>query len=145
MNIPEPEPGLVIGYTFLWRHEADAGQEEGAKHRPCAIVAAIRRGAGAPSRVIVLPITHTPPSGDTVAVEIPPAVKRHLKLDDLPSWIIVSEGNDFFWPGPDLRPTAHDPDTTAYGFLPLGLFARVQKAFLDLHVSGQISPVKRTE
>jgi hypothetical protein len=28
---PVPQPGLVIRYAYLWRREALAGQEEGAK------------------------------------------------------------------------------------------------------------------
>lgn len=144
MKIPAPEAGLVISYAFLWHHEAAAGREEGVKDRPCAIIAAIKRGDGDP-RVVVLPITHTPPSAEAVSVEIPPAVKRHLRLDDERSWIVVNEGNDFVWPGPDLRATAHDPDTIAYGFLPPKLFARVREAFLELHGGGGIRPIKRTE
>ncbi len=54
--------------------------------------------------VVCVPITHTPPSDPADAVEIPPALKAHLGLDDLPSWIVVTETNDFLWPGPDLRP-----------------------------------------
>ena len=108
MKLPTPEPGLVIGYAFLWQHEADAGREEAGKDRPCAI----KRGADSPPRVVVLPITHTPPSTGTVALEIPLPVKRHLGLDDARSWIVVNEGNDFIWPGPDLRPTHRDAATS---------------------------------
>ncbi len=38
MPLPRPEPGLVIGYAYLWRHEYHRGREEGVKNRPCAIV-----------------------------------------------------------------------------------------------------------
>ena len=34
------------------------------------------------------------------------ATKRRLGLDDARSWIMVTEGNRFAWPGPDLRPIA---------------------------------------
>jgi hypothetical protein len=44
-------------------------------------------------------------------------VKRHLGLDDDPSWIVVSEGNEFLWPGYDLRKLPHS-DRYDYGFLP---------------------------
>jgi hypothetical protein len=54
--------------------------------------------------VTVVPITHTPPSDPADAVQIPPSLKAHLGLDDLLSWIVVTETNDFLWPGPDLRP-----------------------------------------
>lgn len=39
MSYPEPKPGLVIRYSFLWSHEAEAGADEAAKDRPLAIVA----------------------------------------------------------------------------------------------------------
>ena len=51
------------------------------------------------------------------AVEIPMSVKRHLGLDDDQSWIIVAEGNEFLWPGYDLRKLPHS-DRYDYGFLP---------------------------
>jgi hypothetical protein len=34
VSFPAPKPGLVIRYSFLWSHEADAGAVEGAKDRP---------------------------------------------------------------------------------------------------------------
>jgi hypothetical protein len=136
---------MVIRYAYLWQREDELGHEEGLKDRPCAIVAAlIRENQGA--RVVVLPITHTPPDADCTAVEIPQAVKRSLGLDDERSWIIVSEGNDFIWPGPDLRPQpGADLSTVAYGFLPPRLFEIVRRQFLDLLTTGQLRPVQRTD
>jgi hypothetical protein len=43
MALPEPQGGLVISYSYLWRRESEAGLVEGAKNRPCAIVLAVRR------------------------------------------------------------------------------------------------------
>ena len=60
MSWPDPEPGLVIRYAFLWRREADAGLEEGLKDRPCAIVLAVKSEIGE-TTVYVLPITHSAP------------------------------------------------------------------------------------
>lgn len=40
MSWPDPQPGLVIRYADLWRREAFAGQDEGSKDRPCAVVLA---------------------------------------------------------------------------------------------------------
>jgi hypothetical protein len=51
-------------------------------------------------------ITHSAPTDPTSAVEIPLPVKRHLGLDDDPSWIIVAEGNEFLWPGYDFAQAA---------------------------------------
>ncbi len=59
--------------------------------------------------VTVVPITHSPPIDASDAVEIPAALKAHLGLDDVPSWIVVTETNDFLWPGPDLRPLPGRP------------------------------------
>ena len=103
MPIPTPEPGLVISYAYLWHHEHEAGREEGRKDRPSVIVLAVERSANDTTVVVVLPITHTPPTDPASAVEIPAAVKRHLGLDDERSWIVVAEGNEFDWPGYDIR------------------------------------------
>ena len=103
MPIPAPEPGLVISYSYLWHYEHGAGRDEGRKDRPSVIVLAIERPANDTTVVVVLPITHTPPADPVGAVEIPAAVKRHLGLDDERSWIVVTEGNEFDWPGYDLR------------------------------------------
>lgn len=101
MALPAPVPGLVIRYGYLWRREHLEGRDEGRKDRPCAIVAAIRSQAGE-RRVLVLPITHGAPPADA-AIEIPAPVKRRLRLDARRSWIVVTEYNEFLWPGPDLR------------------------------------------
>jgi hypothetical protein len=95
MPIPNPEPGLVLSYAYLWHHEYQAGREEARKDRPSVIVLAVEREADNATVVTVLPITHTPPSDPASAVEIPLPVERHLGLDDARSWIIVSEGNEF--------------------------------------------------
>ena len=100
MSLPEPEAGLVIRYSYLWKSEHDQGREEGIKDRPCAIVLAAADG-GNGTKVTVLPVTHTPPADVRFAVEIPAITKRRLGLDDRRSWIVVSEGNQFTWPGPD--------------------------------------------
>jgi len=85
-------------------------------------VAAIRKESGA-KRVLVLPLTHTAPGAETIAIEVPPFVKQHLGLDEARSWIVISEYNEFIWPGPDLRPAPGHPDgSIAYGPLPQSLF-----------------------
>ena len=103
MALPEPEPGLVISYGYLWHHEHASGQDEGRKDRPAVIVLAAERASDGAIVVTVLPITHRAPDDRAAAVEIPPAVKRLLSLDRERSWIVVSEGNEFVWPGYDLR------------------------------------------
>ena len=124
MTLPTPERGLVISYAYLWHSEHGQGQEEGRKDRPCVIILAVENSEDG-YLVTVAPITHTAPSMANAAVEIPLATKRRLGLDDARSWIVVSEGNSFAWPGPDLRPVA--PGQFHYGFLPPALFRQVQE------------------
>ena len=38
MAFPEPAPGLVIRYSYLWAEQHRGGQEEGVKDRPCAVI-----------------------------------------------------------------------------------------------------------
>ena len=103
MALPKPVAGLIIRYSYLWYREHLEGRDEGQKDRPCAIVAALRLDENGDTRVLVLPITHTPPDHPALAVEIPFKVKNRLQLDDARSWVVLSEWNEFVWPGPDLR------------------------------------------
>ena len=128
MAIPTPEAGLVISYAYLWHHEHQAGQEEGRKDRPSVIVLAVERDGDGDIAVTVLPITHSAPANPAAAIEIPGPVKRHLGLDGDRSWIIVAEGNEFLWPGYDLRKVPN-ADRYDYGFLPPRLFKQVLEAF----------------
>ncbi len=145
MSLPTPRPGLVIGYSYLWAREHGQGAEEGNKDRPCAIVAA-RQVVEGREVVTVLPITHTPPSDPHDAVEIPAAVKQHLGLDNLRSWIVVTETNDFLWPGTDLRPVSSmSPSRFEYGMLPPRFFAHVRDRVLQAHLDRRLSSVPRTE
>lgn len=145
MSLPAPEPGLVIRYSYLWANEHDRGQEEGVKDRPCAVLLATRTEEG-DLRVIVLPITHVPPRDPAEAVEIPSATKRRLGLDDERSWIVLTEGNAFAWPGPDLRfaPGA-GAESVAYGYLPAALFRTVRDRFVALHERHKARFVGRSE
>lgn len=143
MGLPTPEPGLVLNYAYLWHHEHRAGREEGCKNRPSVIVLCVTRAQDEALEVTVLPITHSPPSDPQAAVEIPPAVKRHLGLDDERSWIVVDEGNEFLWPGYDLR-TVPKADAYAFGFLPPRLFKTVLEAFTAFHAGGQAKTTPRT-
>ena len=94
----------------------------------------------------MLPITHTPPNDPRDAVEIPAAVKQHLGLDDLRSWIVVTETNDFLWPGTDLRPVSSmSPSRFEYGMLPPRFFAHVRDRVLQAHLDRRLSGVPRTE
>lgn len=131
MTLPAPFPGLVLHYSYLWHDQHRRGQEEGTKDRPCVIVLAVVRD-GDDSVVLVAPVTHSPPRTPSEAVEIPPATKARLGLDDARSWIVLTELNRFCWPGPDLRPIpGARAGTFHYGMLPPGLFRKVKQGIVE--------------
>ena len=141
MALPEPRPGLVIRYDYLWSREALAGRVQG-KDRPACLVAASEPTLS-PRFVVILPITHAPPTGDTVGIEIPAAVCRALNLDDERSWVVVSEYNVDAWPNAGLEPIPGRSGVFAYGFIPPGLFAAVKSRFLEIARSKSRRGVRR--
>ena len=142
MPFPEPHPGLVVSYAYLSADEHERGQEEGRKDRPCTVVVARQHVSGGLA-VTVLPVTHSPSSDPSEAIEIPTAVKRLLRLDDDRSWIILSETNDFIWPGPDLRTV--EPGRPVYGVLPPAFFRQVRDRLLEVHTKRKLARIRRTE
>jgi hypothetical protein len=73
-------------------------------------------------------------------------LKAHLGLDDLPSWVVVTETNDFLWPGPDLRPVpGAKPGRFDYGMLPPRFFAHVRDRILQAHQRRNLHRVARSE
>lgn len=145
MGFPEPEVGLVISYSYLWSHEAEAGRVEGRKDRSCAIVMAVQKTDGHAPVVAVVPITHMPHSNPEAAVEIPSTVNRHLGLDDQPSWIVLDDLNVFTWPGFDLRPVSGQPQKYHYGFLPPRIFGSLVQKFSELRRRGNLAQTSRDE
>ena len=143
MSLPTPEPGLVIPYAYLWRHEHRKGQEEGRKVRPSVIVLAVQSPKGGAPRVTVAPITHTPPAKDGEAIELPPRVKQALSLDDDRSWIMLDEVNQFTWPGYDIRPLPGTKDRFAYGFIPPKLYDTVISRILALAAARRVAEISR--
>ena len=145
MALPDPHPGLVVRYSYLWADEYRAGRESGVKDRPCAVVLARQLIEG---RVIVTvaAVTHSSPTGETEAIEIPATINRLLGLDDQQSWIIVSEVNDFLWPGPDLVPLpGSDPMRFDYGVLPPGFFRLLREKLMAVVKTQRMARVPRTE
>jgi hypothetical protein len=144
MALPRPEPGLVISYAYLWRHEHRRGREEGVKARPCAVVLATS-GEG-DIVVTVAPITHRPSGDPATAVVLTAKVKRHLGLDSEPSWIVTDEVNRFIWPGPDLRPVSRaQPTRFHYGFLPEDVFNALRRKMIALYRAHRLVVTPRSE
>jgi hypothetical protein len=120
VTIPDPVPGLVIRYSFLWSTEARKGLGESRKDRPAAIVVTTKREDG-DLMVIVAPITHVEPSDLEASLEIPHGERQWLRLDEL---------NRFAWPGFDLRPVP-GTQSCAYGMLPEELYNALRRGILD--------------
>ena len=144
MALPEPEGGLVVSYSYLWRHESQSGQVEGVKDRPCAVVVIVHQEDGT-KIVTVAPITHTPPSDPTVAIEIPLKVKQHLGLDSKRSWVVLDDFNEFAWPGYDLRPIPGKRGRYDYGFLPPSFYTQIVTRALELRREGRTFKSTRSE
>ncbi len=145
MPFPEPVPGLVIRYSYLWAEEYGSSREEGIKDRPCAIILVSTEDSGE-RMVTVLPVTHAPPFDSGLAVEIPQATKSRLGLDDERSWVVLSEANRFVWPGPDLRPARPgDAASVAHGQLPYALFETIRRKFIAAVRARRAGIVPRSE
>lgn len=138
-----PQAGMVLHYSFLWKHEAERGHDEGAKDRPVVVLVLLAEG----DEVVVAPITTLPPEQGAPAIEVPARVRAHLGLDADQSWISIATLNRFVWPGPDLRSVpGRNPSDALYGFLPQKLLdAAKQSAMAELakRVPGLV--VRRTE
>lgn len=81
-----------------------------------------------------------------MGIEIPAVVKKRLGLDIERSWIVLSETNEFVWPGPDLRRVVdRDDSSVAYGFLPPRFFAEIRRRFLAFARARRSARVRRTE
>ena len=141
MAIPDAEPGLIVHFNYLWSNEYDRGRQEARYPRPCAIVLSFRRTADGATVVLLAPITHSEPRSGDRAVEIPQAVKKHLGLDDLRSWVMVDEVNETAWPGYDLQPNALGQ--YAYGFIPPSLFGRIKAVMIQVLQSSRLKRVPR--
>lgn len=102
------------------------------------------KASSSETRVYVLAITHSAPIAGTEAMEIPAAVCRSAGLDAARSWIVLSEFNEFVWPGFDLEIIpGRRPRIVAYGFLTPGFFAGLRDRWLALDAAGKIQSVPR--
>ena len=94
-------------------------------------------------RILVAPVTHSPPDVSAQAVEMPANVKRDLGLDRERSWIVTSEVNSFRWPGPDVRPLADG--APFHGAIPDWLFVKIRAALGEVAAASRLKVTKRSE
>ena len=116
-TIDQIKIGHVLRYVYLFKSEAAAGRDEGAKERP-VVVLHVDHDA---RRVYVLPIT-TKGDGMMGTIPLPAEVASACGLS-LQSSILVTEYNHFKWLGFDIRPVGESYVT---GRLPPGFTAKIR-------------------
>lgn len=143
-KIPEPVVGMVVCYGYLWAREHNKGEVDGAKNRPCAILAVKEEKDGSKT-VYVAPITHTAPYHPQDAILLPQETKTRLGLDTLNSWMMCSEVNKFTWPGLDLRPIHRNGQRTfSSGVLPAAVSRQAQSLLQEINKHQHLKIVPRT-
>jgi hypothetical protein len=95
------------------------------------------------THIMVLPITCSAPKDNAFRIQIPKGIKRYLGMDEEPLWVVISEVNEFIWPGYDLRTVSSRPDG-AYGFIPPQFFKQIREELLKLHRRGQLKRTNRS-
>ena len=71
-------------------------------------------------------------------------MKKRLGLDGERSWIVISEANDFPWPGPDIR-LVPKKSSIAYGALPPNYFNELKRRVLKLIEQRRFLRTRRTK
>ena len=137
----KPETGLVVRYRYLWRRQADAGEETGRKARPACVVIPVGSG----EEVVLLPLTTQPPGEDRAALQVPETERRRLKLKgDSPTWIIVDEANvDRLPQSFHLEPLSYAPPVFAYGTLSPAFMKVVLSALASIVRERRLKTVQR--
>ena len=130
MPLPKPEPGLIIGYGFLFREDEEAGRENVDRPHPCAVILVAEDAPG--RRVSLLAISHSPPSPSQAGhhMKLRPAECRQMGLDSADHWINLRDINSFDWPGYDLAPISPDK-SFVFGRMNKPTFTRLVEALKE--------------
>ena len=136
VNAETPKVGQIVRHHFLWSEEKAAGRTEGAKPRPCIIIAVETRSEGDAPRVTVLPIPSQAPRSDAAAVAVPGSLKTRIELDPgRPAWVVVDQANVFTWPGFDLVPLSNG--SFVRGTITSGFFQQIAAAVIATRARGR--------
>lgn len=134
MNLPDPTPGLVIRFDYIWH------KDHLNKERPCAIVLASRETG----IVTVVPITHSYPDigEEDQSLQIPEDVCKAMGLDEDINYIRLSEVNRFEWPSDRIKPRPDNPSRCDYGNVPKDFFLEIKKRLAAAIRAGRVSTSK---
>ncbi len=127
MALPKPRPGLVVGYDFLFREQADAGMENAGKPHPAAIILVVKEDVQ--TRVSLLAISHSPPrlGDEAYRLKLTATECKQMGLDSDEHWINLRDINAFDWPGYDLVKSAPGSNYV-YGTMSKNTFVRIVDA-----------------
>jgi len=134
VKLPDPVPGLVIRFDYVWHGN------HSEKERPCAIVLAQTKQ----NRVAVVPITHAYPEvgEEAESLQIPPDICKHMGLDEEVNYIRLSEINLFEWPSSRIRPLPNDNTRCDYGMIPKDFFDEMRKHLAAARAAERLKVVK---
>jgi hypothetical protein len=144
----EPPIGNLVAYEYLWLSQQNT-REDGAKVYPVALIFA-KKIIASVTLAYAVGMSHKPPDASEKAIEVPRKLKRHLGLDEDPSWIYCDQLNEFTWPGPDLRPAERlsklpkARDSCIIGALPKDWFALVKQHVVDNLKLKRVQIIRRT-
>ncbi len=94
MSTEPPPRGSIVTYPYLWLHQAQRGETEGRKDRPCCLILAVRNEDSGEHHLMLLAISSQPPADNQEAIAIPDIERRRAGLSRYPSaWIVTSEFN----------------------------------------------------
>ncbi|MCD2173823.1 hypothetical protein [Rhizobium sp. C4] len=88
-RLPMLERGQIVRFFYLWKRQADAGEEAGRKARPACIVV---RTPEKPGAVFLFPITSQQPAPERLSLPFAEIECRRAGLA-YPCWIILDEYN----------------------------------------------------
>lgn len=83
------EAGQIVRFHYLWKRQAQAGEETGRKARPVCVVV---RTAATPGVVFLFPITSQMPNEERLFLPISQIECRRAGLD-FSCWIVLDEYN----------------------------------------------------
>jgi hypothetical protein len=153
-RVPDPVPGLIFRYGYLWLSELRSGRIDPSKERPACLLVRILEGerydlrlegglVAAVGDVVILPITTRPPEPTQAAMEMTVDEKQACGLDkSVRSWVILSEFNVDTWPHPDISLVVAT-GKLSYGIAPSGLLKRFRRAFAEASLKQRAVGVRR--
>ena len=149
MHIPDQPPiGNLVAYEYLWLSQHNT-REDGAKVYPVALIFA-KKTIASVTLAYAVGMSHKSPAAFEKAIEVPRKLKRHLGLDERPSWIYTDQLNEFTWSGPELRPAEwlstlpSARGSCIIGALPSNWFALVKQDIIENLKLKRAHVVRRT-